>query len=120
MTDTTKTAPTLASLRARRDEILALAARYGAHNVRVFGSVARGEATPDSDVDLLVDFRDGATLWGAVGLCVRQKPHRFIGSGVSRRSDAKNHLGFCGTASCFARGGRGAAARLPPERDGEA
>ena len=51
-----RTAPTLADLRARRDEILALAARYGASNVRVFGSVARGDATPDSDIDLLVNF----------------------------------------------------------------
>jgi predicted nucleotidyltransferase len=52
----------------KRDQILRLAARYGAGNVRVFGSVARGEARPDSDVDLLVDFRDGSTIWDAVGL----------------------------------------------------
>jgi hypothetical protein len=42
------TAPTLDALRARRDEIIALCERHGATNVRVFGSVARGEATPDS------------------------------------------------------------------------
>jgi uncharacterized protein len=52
----------------KRDEILRLAARYGANNVRVFGSVARGEARPDSDLDLLVDFQDGSTIWDAVGL----------------------------------------------------
>ena len=52
----TKTAPTLDELRAHRDEILALAEHYGAYNVRVFGSVARGEATPDSDIDILVQF----------------------------------------------------------------
>jgi predicted nucleotidyltransferase len=57
-----KTAPTLAGLRARRDAILALAARYGAYNVRVFGSVARGDATPDSDIDLLVNFRQHSLL----------------------------------------------------------
>jgi len=51
--------PTLAMLRARRGEILALADQYGAYNVRVFGSVARGEATPTSDVDLLVNFSPG-------------------------------------------------------------
>ncbi len=64
MTDetTTRRAPTLADLRARRDEILALAERYGASNVRVFGSVARGDATPDSDIDLLVNFRETASL----------------------------------------------------------
>jgi predicted nucleotidyltransferase len=49
-------------LRAKRAEILALAERYGAYNVRVFGSVARGEAGPTSDVDLLVDLRPGVGL----------------------------------------------------------
>ncbi len=39
----------------RRNEVLRLARRYGAENVRVFGSVARKEATPTSDVDLVVD-----------------------------------------------------------------
>lgn len=63
-----RTAPTLEALRARRDEIYALAARYGVTNIRVFGSVARGEATPDSDIDLLVDFSARATIWDAVGL----------------------------------------------------
>jgi hypothetical protein len=48
--------PTLGELRARRDEILRVAAAYGARNVRVFGSVARGEADAQSDVDLLVDL----------------------------------------------------------------
>lgn len=44
-------------LQTKRAEILALADRYGAYNVRVFGSVARGEAEPTSDIDLLVDLR---------------------------------------------------------------
>jgi predicted nucleotidyltransferase len=43
-------------VRARRAEILRLAAEYGAGNVRLFGSVARGTAGPESDVDLLVDL----------------------------------------------------------------
>jgi len=46
---------TLQELRARREEILRIAAWHGAHNVRVFGSVARGDAREDSDVDLLID-----------------------------------------------------------------
>lgn len=46
----------LAMLREHRAEISAAAERVGARNVRVFGSVARGEDTPMSDVDLLVDF----------------------------------------------------------------
>ena len=41
-------------LKTKRDEILKVAAKYGASNVRVFGSVARGEEGPDSDIDLLV------------------------------------------------------------------
>ena len=60
--------PTLAMLRARRGEILALADQYGAYNVRVFGSVARGEATPTSDVDLLVTARVGVSVFDLVGL----------------------------------------------------
>ena len=60
--------PSLDDLRARRDEILALAQRYGAYNVRVFGSVARGEATPESDFDLLVSFDEGASLYELSGL----------------------------------------------------
>jgi predicted nucleotidyltransferase len=43
-------------LRERRADILRLAEKYGARNVRVFGSVARGEARPDSDIDLLVEL----------------------------------------------------------------
>jgi hypothetical protein len=60
--------PNLETLRARRHEILALARRYRAHNIRVFGSVARGDSTPASDVDLLVDFADGASLYDLSGL----------------------------------------------------
>ncbi|MHB8293905.1 MAG: nucleotidyltransferase family protein [Acidimicrobiales bacterium] len=50
-------APTMQLLRAHRDEILRLATARGVSNIRVFGSVARGDATPDSDIDLLVDFQ---------------------------------------------------------------
>ncbi len=49
-------------LRARKRQILQVAAAYGAFNVRVFGSVARGTSTAASDVDLLVDFEAGRTL----------------------------------------------------------
>ena len=47
---------TLNDLRARREEILRIAAARGARNIRVFGSVARGEAGAGSDVDFLVDM----------------------------------------------------------------
>jgi predicted nucleotidyltransferase len=58
----------LTDLRQMRSEIIRLAEKRSASNVRVFGSVARGDATESSDVDLLVEFQDGATLWDAVGL----------------------------------------------------
>lgn len=54
-------------LRAKRLEILGLAARFGARNVRVFGSVARGDDRPDSDIDLLVDMEPGRSLFDLVG-----------------------------------------------------
>lgn len=52
----------------KRDDILRIAARYGARNVRIFGSVARGEARPDSDVDVLVDMEPGRGLLDLGGL----------------------------------------------------
>jgi predicted nucleotidyltransferase len=52
-------AVTLGELRAHRDEIVALGRQFGVRNIRVFGSVARGEATSDSDLDLLVDVDMG-------------------------------------------------------------
>jgi predicted nucleotidyltransferase len=48
--------PTLHDVRARRREILQILASRGGTNPRVFGSVARGDAVSESDVDLLVDF----------------------------------------------------------------
>lgn len=51
-----------------REEILRIAARHGATNVRVFGSVARGDDRADSDVDLLVKMADDRSLVDLVGL----------------------------------------------------
>jgi len=50
-----------------RNEILRLAARHGARNVRLFGSVARGKARPDSDVDILVTMEKGRSLLDLIG-----------------------------------------------------
>ncbi|HJN44878.1 MAG: nucleotidyltransferase family protein [Vicinamibacterales bacterium] len=55
-------------LNEKRQEILQIAARRGARNVRVFGSTARGEDRPESDVDLLVDMASGRSLLDLVGL----------------------------------------------------
>jgi len=59
---------TLAALRARRDDILRIAAAYGAHDVRVFGSIARSEAGPGSDIDFLVNLEAERTLFDLSGL----------------------------------------------------
>jgi len=55
-------------LREKREEILKLAAKHGARNVRIFGSVARGEADEQSDVDFLVDMQPGRSLFDMGGL----------------------------------------------------
>jgi hypothetical protein len=55
-------------LRTRREEILRLAAIHGARNIRVFGSVARGEADEGSDVDFLVEMEPGRSLLDMGGL----------------------------------------------------
>ncbi len=58
----------LDELRRRREEILRVAARHGARDVRVFGSVARGEDDGDSDVDFLVEMEPGRSLLDMGGL----------------------------------------------------
>jgi len=55
-------------LKPKREQILRLCAKYGARNVRVFGSVARGEADEASDVDFLVELEPGRTLLDLGGL----------------------------------------------------
>lgn len=55
-------------IQQKREEILDVAAKYGAYNVRLFGSVARGEADQASDVDILVDLEPGRSLLDLGGL----------------------------------------------------
>jgi predicted nucleotidyltransferase len=64
------TGPSIAQLARVRTEILAAARRHGATNVRVFGSVARGDADASSDVDFLVDFESGRSLLDLAGLLI--------------------------------------------------
>ena len=56
------------NLQSKRHEILRIAAGHGARNVRLFGSVARGEDHGSSDVDFLVDMEAGRSLLDLIGL----------------------------------------------------
>jgi predicted nucleotidyltransferase len=59
----------LAVLQDQREQILEIAAKHGAYNVRVFGSVLRGEETPESDIDFLIDYDlEKITPWFPGGL----------------------------------------------------
>ncbi|MFT4194931.1 nucleotidyltransferase family protein [Ottowia sp.] len=68
-------------LHAHRDAIAALGQRYGARRIRVFGSVARGEEGPDSDVDFLVEFDRGYDLF-AQRLPLARELSRLVGRPV--------------------------------------
>lgn len=59
---------TLSDIQKKRAEILTLAEKYGADNVRVFGSVVRGTAGPGSDLDILVRLEPGRSLIDHIGL----------------------------------------------------
>ena len=67
-------------LRAKREEILRLCAKYGAHNVCFFGSAARGDADEESDIDFLVELEPGRSLFDLGGL--QYKLERLLGRGV--------------------------------------
>ena len=55
-------------LKTRRGQILEIARKHGAHNLRVFGSVARGEGNEESDIDLLVEVGPAHSAWFPAGL----------------------------------------------------
>ena len=59
---------TLDLIRKKRSRILTIAGRHGATNLRIFGSVARGEAGPESDLDLLVEMEPGRRLLDHIAL----------------------------------------------------
>ncbi len=88
MTEQTKSTWTLPRLRRHRDSILALAEEHGAYNVRVFGSVARGTATENSDIDFIVSTHDDVNMFGLVGLWLDLQD--LLGCDVSLITDDDN------------------------------
>ncbi len=58
----------LDQLKQKREAIIQIGHKHGANNIRIFGSVARGETTPDSDVDLLIDKQPETSAWFPAGL----------------------------------------------------
>ncbi|MFH1730589.1 MAG: nucleotidyltransferase domain-containing protein [Planctomycetota bacterium] len=58
----------LSDIRQKRADILRIAAKHGAREIRIFGSVVRGEADDDSDVDVLVKLDDGCSLLDHIAL----------------------------------------------------
>ena len=75
-------------IEGRRGEILRIAAIHGARNVRVFGSVARGDAGPTSDVDILVELEPGRSLLDRAALILDLE--KLLG----RRVDVANERGL--------------------------
>jgi hypothetical protein len=73
----------------KRGAILRIAAAHGARNVRVFGSVARGDARPDSDVDLLIDLEPGRTLLDLSDLLLELR--ELLGRDVDVVTEASLH-----------------------------
>ena len=75
----------LETLRQHREEMLALAARHGARNLRVFGSTARGDLHPTSDLDLLVDVEAGRSFLDVIAL--EQDLEQLLGRRVEVLTD---------------------------------
>ena len=76
-------------LKKNREQILALADKRGGYNVRVFGSVVRGEESETSDVDFLMTFRKGTTLFDRGGLVIDLRD--YLGCDVDIVSDKTVH-----------------------------
>ena len=71
------------------EDILRVAAKFGVTNVRVFGSRARGDASPDSDLDLLVEYGQGMSLFDVIAF--EQELEEIVGLRVESVSERALH-----------------------------
>ena len=74
------------TIHGKREAIISIAAKHGATQIRLIGSVARGEARPDSDVDLLVTWAEGTSLFDHAALI--RELESLLGRKVDIASDA--------------------------------
>ena len=73
-------------IQARRDDILRIATEHGASNIRVFGSVARGEEEAQSDIDLLIQLESGRSLLDLIA--IKQELEALLGCSVDVLTEA--------------------------------
>jgi predicted nucleotidyltransferase len=73
-------------IQTRRDDILRIATEHGASNIRVFGSVARGEEEPESDIDLLIQLESGRSLLDLIA--IKQELEALLGRSVDVLTEA--------------------------------
>jgi uncharacterized protein len=92
-------------LKDKREAILQIAAKHGARNIRVFGSVARGEADDQSDIDFLVDMEPGRSLLDLGGLLMDLQDllGRNVDVVTERGSNRVSAKGFCTRPSRYER-----------------
>ncbi len=74
------------TIKSRREEIMNIAKKFGAKNVRVFGSVARGEEGPESDIDIIVEMEKGSSLLDIIA--IKQDIEELLGREVDVVTEA--------------------------------
>ena len=74
------------SIKSRREEILNIAKNFGAKNIRVFGSMARGEEGPESDLDIIVEMEKGSSLLDIIA--IKQDIEELLGRKVDVVTEA--------------------------------
>ena len=73
-------------IKSKREDILRIAAEYGVQDIRVFGSVARGQSSADSDLDILVKLKPGYSLLDLIA--IKQDLEDLLGCGVDVVTEA--------------------------------